>query len=210
MSLFGTNDKAALTVMVVAVVVLVGALVGLLARRWYGIAIAVILGFVGVGLLASLRLVGSSTTLVLVSAARAGGARGLRPRRADELRAVRRPRRRPRPPGQRRAPVVPRPGRRPGRPRRHRRRPGTADARGPCCPGRRGQRGDPARPSTRSRRPAPDASFAIDGLTPLVVPNDAVLPHRHGADHPCGRASTAGRCGYSAWSTRRSRSRSTT
>ncbi len=35
-ALFGTNDKTALTVFVVAVVLLVGAGVGLLARRWHG------------------------------------------------------------------------------------------------------------------------------------------------------------------------------
>ena len=42
---------------------------GCSARRSYGLAIAVILGFVGVGLLASLRVAGNSMTLVLVSAA---------------------------------------------------------------------------------------------------------------------------------------------
>ena len=57
-SLFGTNDKTALTVVVVAAVLLVGVLVGLIARRQPAIAIAVILGIVGVGLLASLRLAG--------------------------------------------------------------------------------------------------------------------------------------------------------
>ncbi len=53
--LFGTNDKVALTVFVVAVVVLVGAGVGLLARRSMAAAIGVILAIVGVGLLASMR-----------------------------------------------------------------------------------------------------------------------------------------------------------
>ena len=73
-SLFGTNDKTALTVVVVAAVLLVGVLVGLIARRQPAIAIAVILGIVGVGLLASLRLAGSATMLVLVSAAIQAGA----------------------------------------------------------------------------------------------------------------------------------------
>ncbi len=73
-SLFGTSDKTALTVVVVAAVLLVGVLVGLIARRQPAIAIAVILGIVGVGLLASLRLAGSATMLVLVSAAIQAGA----------------------------------------------------------------------------------------------------------------------------------------
>jgi DMSO/TMAO reductase YedYZ molybdopterin-dependent catalytic subunit len=73
-SLFGTNDKTALTVVVVAAVLLVGVLVGLIARRQPAIAIAVILGIVGVGLLASLRLAGSATMLVLVSTAIQAGA----------------------------------------------------------------------------------------------------------------------------------------
>ena len=73
-SLFGTNDKTALTVVVVAAVLLVGVLVGLIARRQPAIAIAVILGIIGVGLLASLRLAGSATMLVLVSAAIQAGA----------------------------------------------------------------------------------------------------------------------------------------
>ena len=68
-ALFGTNDKTALTVFVLGVVLLAGAGVGLLARRRHALAIGVILGIVGVGLLASLRLAGSSTMLVLVSAA---------------------------------------------------------------------------------------------------------------------------------------------
>ncbi len=67
-ALFGTNDKTALTVFVLVVVLLVGVGVGLLARRHHGIALGVILGIVAVGLLASLRLAGSSTMLVLVSA----------------------------------------------------------------------------------------------------------------------------------------------
>src|SRR5689334_8351283 len=50
-ALFGTNDKTALTVVVVAAVLLVGVLVGLIARRQPAVAIAVILGIVGVGLL---------------------------------------------------------------------------------------------------------------------------------------------------------------
>ena len=65
----------------------------------------------------------------------------------------------------------------------------------------------PRSPRSRGRsipspRPAPDASFAIDGLTPLDRPQRRLLPDRHRADHPGRRASTAGRCGSSAWSTR--------
>jgi DMSO/TMAO reductase YedYZ molybdopterin-dependent catalytic subunit len=72
-SLFGTNDKTALTIVVVATVVLVGAGVGLVARRRPGVAIGIILAIVGVGLLASLRMTGGSMMLVLVSAALQAG-----------------------------------------------------------------------------------------------------------------------------------------
>jgi DMSO/TMAO reductase YedYZ molybdopterin-dependent catalytic subunit len=164
-SLFGTNDKVALTVFVVAVVLLVGAGVGLLARRHHGIAIAVILGIVGVGLLASLRLAGSSTTLVLVSAAaqaglailvldalmgsaRSAGTAGTSPaRRSFLLRA-----------GVLGALAVVGGGL--GR-RMLEGRAQQATAAATEIPG----------PIESVAAPGPEASFAIDGLTPLIVPN---------------------------------------
>ncbi|HEY6571297.1 MAG TPA: molybdopterin-dependent oxidoreductase, partial [Candidatus Limnocylindrales bacterium] len=164
-SLFGTNDKVALTVFVVAVVLLVGAGVGLLARRHHGIAIVVILAIVGVGLLASLRLAGSSTTLVLVSAAaqaglailvldalmgsaRSAGAAGTSPARRSFLL---------------RAGVL-----------------GTLAIVGGGL-GRRMLEGRAQQATAAAieipgatdpvAAPGPEASFAIDGLTPLIVPN---------------------------------------
>ena len=74
-SLFGTNDKTALTVVVVAAVLLVGVLrrPARPAPAWRSRS-RCILAIVGVGLLASLRLAGSATMLVLVSAAIQAGA----------------------------------------------------------------------------------------------------------------------------------------
>ena len=156
-SLFGTNDKTALTVVVVAVVVLVGALVGLLARRSYGLAIAVILGFVGVGLLASLRVAGNSMTLVLVSAAlQAGVAIFVLDALMTAARAAGRDDDRIAGPNSG-APLVPRPCRRPRRPGGLRRLVRAEHARGACRPGDGRGHGDPARPPSppRSRARTP-------------------------------------------------------
>ena len=67
--LFGTNDKAALTLIVAGAVVLLGAGVGVLARTRPQAGTAVILGVVAVGLLAALRQPGSLLGLVVVLAA---------------------------------------------------------------------------------------------------------------------------------------------
>jgi DMSO/TMAO reductase YedYZ molybdopterin-dependent catalytic subunit len=170
-SLFGTNDKTALTVVVVAVVVLVGALVGLLARRSYGLAIAVILGFVGVGLLASLRVAGTSMTLVLVSAAiQAGVAIFILDALLTAARAAGRDDDRIAGPNSGRRSFLVRAG-----------------ALGALAVfggwfGRSMLEGRAAQvtaavteippPTVPAAIPGPDASFAIDGLTPLIVPND--------------------------------------
>jgi len=53
-SLFGTNDKLALELFIVVVALALGALLGLLARRWFGIAAAVFVAFGAVGFLAAL------------------------------------------------------------------------------------------------------------------------------------------------------------
>ena len=53
-SLFGTNDKLALEVFVVAVGLLIGAGVGLIARRRYEVAVAVFVAFGVIGFLAAL------------------------------------------------------------------------------------------------------------------------------------------------------------
>ena len=172
-ALFGTNDKVALTVFVVAVVVLVGAGVGLLARRSMAAAIGVILAIVGVGLLASMRLAGSTVDAAsLVSAAIQAGLGDLRPEPPDDIRAGRGPRA-----GS----------------------PATTDAGAARRSflvragvlgglaivggglGRRMLDGRAAQVATAATEippavdpvpaPGPDASFAIDGLTPLIVPN---------------------------------------
>lgn len=67
--LFGTNDKVALGVLVIAVVLLVGAVIGLLARRGTGLAAVAIVALVAVGALASFRDPTASPSLVAVSAA---------------------------------------------------------------------------------------------------------------------------------------------
>jgi len=68
-SLFGTNDKLALTVLIGALVLMAGAAVGLLAERLAAVAYGIILAVVGVGLVAALRDPTASSTLVLLVAA---------------------------------------------------------------------------------------------------------------------------------------------
>jgi len=67
--LFGTNDKVALTLIVAAAVLLLGAAVGVVAVTRPLIANLVIAAVVGVGLLAALRQAGASPGLVVVLAA---------------------------------------------------------------------------------------------------------------------------------------------
>ena len=67
--LFGTNDKPALLVLVAVVVLAVGAALGLVARTRPAVAMAGIVVLVGVGFLASLRLAEAQLALVLLSAA---------------------------------------------------------------------------------------------------------------------------------------------
>src|SRR6476659_9603459 len=69
-SLFGTNDKLALEVLIVVVALLIGAGLGMLARRHYAIAAAIFLVFGVVGFVASIgdplaeaSMVGVSTAL---------------------------------------------------------------------------------------------------------------------------------------------------
>lgn len=68
-SLFGTNDKLALVILIGAVVLAVGAAVGLLAVRFAAAAYAIILAIVGVGLVAALRDPTATSTLVVLLAA---------------------------------------------------------------------------------------------------------------------------------------------
>jgi DMSO/TMAO reductase YedYZ molybdopterin-dependent catalytic subunit len=68
-SLFGTNDKLALTVLIAGIVLAAGAGVGLLARRSIGGADAVIVAIAGIGLLAAMRDPTASLSLVAVVAA---------------------------------------------------------------------------------------------------------------------------------------------
>ena len=53
-SIFGTNDKLALEVLIVVVALAIGAGIGLLARRWYTVAAAAIAGFAVIGFAAAL------------------------------------------------------------------------------------------------------------------------------------------------------------
>ncbi len=68
-SLFGTNDKPALLVLVATTVLLVGAGIGLLARRSLPAAGAAIVALVAVGSLAALRDPTASLPLIVLSAA---------------------------------------------------------------------------------------------------------------------------------------------
>jgi DMSO/TMAO reductase YedYZ molybdopterin-dependent catalytic subunit len=66
-TLFGTNDKLALLLVVGGAVLVLGALIGLLARRSTTAAGVAIVLLAGVGTLAALREAGASITLVLAS-----------------------------------------------------------------------------------------------------------------------------------------------
>ncbi len=68
-SLFGTNDKPALEILVGLVVLLAGAGIGILARTRFTIAAVAIAVIAGVGLVAALRLPETSATLAAISAA---------------------------------------------------------------------------------------------------------------------------------------------
>ena len=173
-SLFGTNDKAALTVVVARAVLLAGAGVGLLARRRPELATGVILAIVAVGAAASLRQAGASPTFVLLSAALQAG---LATMVLSYLMGVARLAGRAAgagPPARRRPPAAGRSSSRPassaglailgvgiGR-RMLEGRAEQVTAAGDRYPRRRPPCGSPG----------PEASFAIDGLTPVVVPNE--------------------------------------
>ena len=62
-SLFGTNDKTALLVLVTVIVLAAGAAIGLLARTRIVTAGGLVVGLVGVGALASLRDTSAQGTL---------------------------------------------------------------------------------------------------------------------------------------------------
>ncbi len=72
--LFGTNDKAALLVLITVVVLATGAVIGLVARRSLLAAGVLVLALVGVGALASLGDPTAQFTLVTVAAALQAGA----------------------------------------------------------------------------------------------------------------------------------------
>ena len=68
-TLFGTNDKPAILVMVTLTVLLVGAVIGLIARSRPTAGYAAIIGLVVVGFLAAMRLPETQPTMAVVSAA---------------------------------------------------------------------------------------------------------------------------------------------
>jgi DMSO/TMAO reductase YedYZ molybdopterin-dependent catalytic subunit len=72
-SLFGTNDKPALELMVAAVVLVIGAGIGILARTRSTLAMAAIAGVVAIGFLAALRLPATSLSMAAISAALQAG-----------------------------------------------------------------------------------------------------------------------------------------
>ena len=67
-ALFGTNDKPAILALITLVVLLVGAGIGLLARRREAAGTVAIVGLVGVGFLATLRLPETQLSVALLSA----------------------------------------------------------------------------------------------------------------------------------------------
>ena len=207
-SLFGTNDKTALTVAVVAAVV---------ARRRApracsrgarsGVAGAASSSrSTGVGALAALRARRQRRRCRCSCRRACGRASRSSSSTPDELGASGRPATprlgRPRP---RAAGVAGSSG--PRRARRRSRLSAVASAR--ACSKARAENATeagaeiPARRRPRPRAAPPTPRFAIDGLTPLVVPNDdSTGSTRRCSSRPS--TSTAGRCGSTAWSTRRS------
>src|SRR5262245_990604 len=67
-ALFGTNDKLALELFIVGVAVLIGAGIGVLARRWFMLAALAFAGFAAAGFLAALRDPAASAVLQVVVA----------------------------------------------------------------------------------------------------------------------------------------------
>ncbi len=73
--IFGTNDKPALAALVAAAVLLLGAEIGIIARRRFRLAAGLILAIVGVGALAALRQPGAALpSVLLVAGVQAGAA----------------------------------------------------------------------------------------------------------------------------------------
>ena len=168
-SLFGTNDKLALLLIVAAAVLAVGALLGLLGRRSTLAAGAGIVLLTGVGTLAALRDPGTAMTAVLVSwaAQSAVGYLALTQLLTSRRRLAARP------PPARRPGVA---GSSHGPAGWARWRSSAAGSVARCStPGRRTRR-RPARrsrrPSTRSRASAPTTASRSPGSRPLVMPND--------------------------------------
>lgn len=198
-SLFGTSDKPALMLLIAAAVLAVGAGVGILGRSRPLAAGVAILGVVGVGLVASLRIPTASASLVpALAAVQAAGAWFTLSFLLDSARSLEVA---PSPQAASlaaatavadgRAPVVSGRGatRRGflvragilgglavvgggyGRMLLDRRASDIAAAAGPAGGGAAGADTIPAAVDPASP-PPPDASFAIDGITPVVVPND--------------------------------------
>jgi DMSO/TMAO reductase YedYZ molybdopterin-dependent catalytic subunit len=185
-SLFGTNDKAALLVLVTLVVLALGAAIGLLAGRRLALAGWAIVGLVGVGGLASLRDPTAVGPLVVVTAAVEAGVglqalamlvaaarpRVVRPTDGADLR------------GRRgfllqagALGVLALVGGAVGRSLLSGRADATASGAFGDGSGANGSGGAPARVTIPQAvdpapTPGPDATLNVPGLTPVVVPND--------------------------------------
>ena len=216
-ALFGTNDKLALELFIVAVALLIGAGLGVLAGRRFALGAAGFAAF-GVDRLPRRRSAIRSPTrrMVAVAAAVSVGA-GLwildwLPRTARSRPAARR-RARPRPaplaemPDWSRRSFLVRAGGVGVGGRRRRASAGRALLeRQRFAPAGAGRRAAAAgRDRAAARRPSADLSPTIAGPDPDRHAQRPLLPDRHRAPHPDRRAPTAGRCGSTAWSIARRR-----
>ena len=210
MALFGTNDKLALELFIVAVALLIGAGLGLVARRRYVIAAAAFVAFGVIGFVAAQDDPLANASMVAVAAAISVGV-GLwvlgwlldRSRDAVAVDGDRRDQRAEMPDWSRRSFLIRAGARRRRGGRRRGRSAGTcsrADA------PRRSATDRPIPPASVTvppLTPEADLSTTIGGLTPIVMPNDQLLPDRHRAPHAERVHRPAGRCASTAWSTAR-------
>ena len=210
--LFGTNDKLALELFIVAVALLLGALLGIVARRRYEVAAGAFIAFGVVGFLAALGDPLVNPAVAAVAAAISHRGRPARPRLtarpiapgAGPLVGQERPGR-----GDARlvAPLVHDPGAARSASARSRSASSAATCSSASAPHRSVTAQPCRRPRPRSRRFGPDADLStnVPGLTPIVMPNDRFYRIDTSLLTPIVDTSTAGRSGSTAWSIARRR-----
>ena len=218
-ALFGTNDKLAFEVVIVAVALVIGAGLGVLARRSFAVAAAIFAAFGVLGFLASLNDPLGEPGIVAVVGGDLGRRRGVGPRLAARARPAARPHGIRRsastssaaatpasmPDWSRRSFMI-----RAGARDRWRRR-GRASPAGSLLERQRVAPAGAARPSRRPRcpssrsTPTQDLATVDPGPDPDRHAQRPLLPDRHRAADAQRRHRDLERCGSTGWSTARRR-----